>query len=190
MPTDYSIFDEARLNALKDNQCGYQYCPRCRDELEQVILDGLPRLRCRDAKCGFVYYQNPVPAAGAIVIKDDRILLVKRAHPPRIGWWCIPAGFMEWKEHPEQTAVRELQEETGLDVRLESLFEVYSGDDDPRVNALLVLYLAKEIGGELSAADDAMDVRYFGYDELPDRIAFASHIQALADYNQRNRHPE
>jgi len=187
MPGDYSKFDEAKLNALKDNHCGYKHCPRCGRDLERVVLDGLPRMRCSDPTCGFIYYQNPVPAAGAIVIKNDRILMVKRAHPPRIGWWCIPAGFMEWSEHPEQTAVRELQEETGLDVQLESLFEVYSGDDDPRVNALLILYLAEEIGGALRAADDAMDVRYFGFDEIPEKIAFASHIQALADYDERYR---
>lgn len=187
MPNDHSNFDEAKLNALKNNQCGYRYCPRCGRSMNLVDLDGLPRMRCSDPGCGFIFYQNPVPAAGAIVVKEDHILLVKRAHPPRIGWWCIPAGFMEWTEHPEQTAVRELQEETGLEIRLKGLFEVYSGDDDPRVNALLILYLADEIGGSLRAADDAMDVHYFGFDKLPEKIAFESHVQALADYDRRYR---
>jgi 8-oxo-dGTP diphosphatase len=94
---------------------------------------------------------------------------------------------MEWQEHPSQTAVREVKEETGLDIRLKGFFEVYSGSDDPRTNAVLILYLGEPIGGELGAADDAEEVRYFGFDELPDNIAFASHRQALKDYQERFR---
>ena len=53
------------------------------------------------------------------------------------------------------------------------------------MNAVLMLYLADEVGGKLSADDDALEVRYFGFDELPDKIAFASHKQALKDYQER-----
>ena len=94
---------------------------------------------------------------------------------------------MEWHEHPEQTAVRELEEETGLKVKINSFFEVYSGQDDPRSNAVLILYLGEMIGGRLSASDDAQDVRFFGFDELPENIAFEAHWQALADYDRRMR---
>jgi 8-oxo-dGTP diphosphatase len=94
---------------------------------------------------------------------------------------------MEWSEHPTQTAVREVREETGLDVKLTGFFEVYSGTDDPRNNAILLLYLAEVVGGELKAADDALDVAWFSFDNLPERIAFESHIQALADYQERFR---
>ena len=92
---------------------------------------------------------------------------------------------MEWTEHPEQTAIRELKEETGLDIKLNGFFEVYSGQDDPRLNAVLILYLAEITGGELTANDDAQEVRFFGFNELPEKIAFASHRQALADYADR-----
>jgi ADP-ribose pyrophosphatase YjhB (NUDIX family) len=142
-------------------------------------------MSCAQTDCGFVFYQNPIPAAGALVLKNGELLLVKRAHPPRIGWWCLPAGFMEWKEHPSQTAVRELKEETGLDVSLDELFNVYSGDDDPRTNAVLILYLAHETGGLLEPADDALEAEYFPFDKLPEKIAFFSHKQAIADYMRR-----
>jgi len=184
---DYSKFDAEKLFALKNAHLGYRYCPRCRKELLEREIDGVLRMACDDEDCGFVFYQNPIPAAGAIVVEDDRILLVKRAHPPRIGWWCLPAGFMEWKEHPSDTAVREVGEETGLEIRLTSFFEVYSGDDDPRANAVLILYLADRVGGELQAADDALDVAFFSFDEIPDEIAFVSHRQAIADYERRFR---
>jgi len=187
MPLDSKDFNEAELFALKDRQCGYRYCPRCKLTLETKSLDNTERMVCPDSDCGFVYYQNPVPAAGALIVENDSILLVKRAHPPRIDWWCIPAGFMEWKEHPEQTAVRELYEETGLRVELTGFFQVYSGDDDPRTNALLILYLARIVGGEMIPGDDASEVEFFSFDDMPKRIAFEAHRQAFIDYNARYR---
>ncbi|MEW5993258.1 MAG: NUDIX hydrolase [Candidatus Zixiibacteriota bacterium] len=180
-------FDEEALFKRKDTFCGYRFCPLCSKRLRVGEIDGRHRVYCADDACGFVFYQNPIPAAGAIVVQDDRVLLVKRAHPPRMGWWGLPAGFMEWKEHPEQTAVREVQEETGLRIKLTSFFEVYSGEDDPRTNAVLIVYLAEATGGTLQADDDALDVRFFHFDELPDNIAFQSNRQALADYIRRYR---
>jgi len=187
MNKHHKNFDEAKFSARKDNHCGYTFCPLCSTKLIEKMRDGRLRMVCPRTECGFVFYQNPVPAAGGFIVQDDQVLLVKRAHPPRIGWWCFPAGFMEWGEHPSETAIREVKEETGLDIKLGPFFEVYSGDDDPRTKAILILYLANIIGGELHAADDALEVRFFSFDELPKNIAFKSHIQALADYNQRFR---
>ena len=178
-------FDEKKLFERKNRFSGYRYCPLCGGELEEEVLDHRPRLRCMNRECDFVYYHNPTPAAGAMVVEGEKILLVKRAAPPKIGWWCLPAGFMEWAEHPSRTAVREVGEETGLQIKLEGLFEVYSGEDDPRTNAVLILYLASIEGGELAAADDAQEVRFFDFDSLPEEIAFKSHRQALADYRRR-----
>jgi ADP-ribose pyrophosphatase YjhB (NUDIX family) len=180
-------FDSEKLFRRKQQHGGYRICPFCGGELVEKQTDGLPRMVCARDDCDFVFYQNPIPAAGAIIVEDDRVLLVKRAHPPRVGWWCLPAGFMEWNEHPTETAVRELKEETGLDVKLKSLFDIYSGNDDPRVNALLILYLADIVGGSMQASDDALEVRYFKFDSLPDNIAFEAHVQALADYSSRYR---
>lgn len=187
MSDKYAQFDEHKLFARKSHNCGYRFCPLCGQTLMEATLDGHRRMRCADDSCGFIFYQNPIPAAGAIIVQDDNILLVKRAHPPRIGWWCIPAGFMEWSEHPEQTAVREVCEETGLDIHLTSFFEVYTGIDDPRSNAVLLLYLADIVGGTMQASDDALDVRFFPFNDLPEQIAFESHLRACADYTRRYR---
>ena len=181
----HSNFDAQKLMARKSKHNGYKYCPFCKSDLHEVVLDDTQRLACSNHDCDFIYYQNPVPAAGAIIVEENKILLVKRAHPPRVGDWCIPAGYMEWNEHPTQTAIRELKEETGLDVKLTSFFEVYSGDDDPRSNAVLMLYLAERIGGTLEAMDDALEVAFFDFDNLPENLAFEAHIQALKDYKER-----
>ncbi len=92
---------------------------------------------------------------------------------------------MEWDESPSKTAIRETREETGLEVELSGLFDVYSGDDDPRVNAVLALYSARIIGGEMCAGDDASDVGYFKLDALPEKVAFVAHRQAIADLKEK-----
>lgn len=131
--------------------------------------------------CGFIAYRNPAPACGVLLQRDGTILLARRAHEPRMGAWGIPAGFMEYGEHPERTAVREALEETGLRVRLSGLFGVYAGRDDPRTRAVLILYHGRATGGRLQAGDDAIEVGWFPLDRLPRPIAFRAHREALRD---------
>ncbi len=136
--------------------------------------------------CGWVHYRNPVPAAGVILEREGRVLMVKRRYAPRVGAWCLPAGFMEYGETPEHCAVREMEEETGLVVRLTGLFGVYAGMDDPRSRAVLILYTARREGGRLRAGDDATEAKWFAPARLPRTIAFAAHRQALAEYFGRH----
>jgi ADP-ribose pyrophosphatase YjhB (NUDIX family) len=185
MSNKHEQFDSQKLFARKNHFCGYRFCPLCGKELLKGEREGRVRVFCPDDSCGYVFYQNPIPAAGAVIVEDSQVLLVKRAHPPRIGWWCLPAGFMEWNEHPSVTAIREVGEETGLEIRLSGLFEIYTGTDDPRSNAVLILYLADIVGGRMQASDDALEVCFFPFNALPHEIAFESHIRALADYLAR-----
>lgn len=155
------------------------YCPRCATALESRPEHGMLRPTC--PSCGYIWYRNPVPAAGVLVEQDGRVLLVRRRYEPRAGAWCIPAGFMEAGETPEQSAGRELLEETGLVVQLTRLFGVYAGFDDPRVRAVLILYTGVVTGGALLPGDDAIEAEWFALDALPTDIAFASHRQALTE---------
>jgi 8-oxo-dGTP diphosphatase len=178
--TDPSSFNAEELRERKNTFNGYKFCPRCAQPLNIQQLDGRARLVCGGIECDFIYYHNPVPAAGVVVFRPELgVLLVKRAHPPMVSWWCLPAGYMEGDESRSQCAVRETREETGLDVEITGLFGLYSGDDDPRTNAVLALYDANVIGGKLQAGDDAYDARYFPLDSLPEKIAFVAHNLAL-----------
>ena len=161
------------------------FCMRCGTRL--VPRDDNGSLRPTCPACGLVHYRNPVPAAGVVLPRGGEVLLVRRRYAPRVGAWCLPAGFMEYGETPEHCARRELFEETGLRARLTGLFGVYAGLDDPRVRTVLILYTAARIGGRLVPGDDALEAKYHPLARLPRAIAFASHRQALAELGGRAR---
>ena len=156
----------------------FTYCPRCRTSLTPRADGGRERPHC--PQCGFVQYLNPAPAAAVILFRGASVCLVRRRFPPKAGEWTLPAGFMEYDEEIEETAVRETREETGLEVRLTGLFAAHTGILPPDRPVLLVVYEAEELGGELRAGDDADDVGFYDLDALPGPIAFASHRKVLA----------
>jgi ADP-ribose pyrophosphatase YjhB (NUDIX family) len=166
-------------------QKNYRYCPRCSSELIQKKIDHHIRKVC--PVCDFVIYRNPAPASAVIITRDNKILLVKRKCPPFKGDWSLPAGFIEYNESPEQCAIRETKEETNLEVKLTKLFNVYSGADDPRTKAILIVYLARVISGNLKPGDDAAEAVYFSFDNIPSNIAFAAHRKVISDFYQRQR---
>ena len=160
------------------NRHVFKHCPHCRADMAMRLEGGLERPVCPD--CGFVQYLNPAPGAGVIVVRDQKVCLVKRKFPPRQGLWSFPTGFMEWDEDVQLTARREALEETGLEVRLTELFAVESGILPPDIPVLVVFYRADETGGELQAGDDAAEVGFFACGDLPGPIAFAAHRRVLA----------
>lgn len=113
----------------------------------------------------------PLVGVGAIIIKGDRVLLVKRAHPPIQGQWSIPGGVLEVGEMVREAAVREAGEETGLIVEPGELLGVYDRilrDSEHRIqyHYVLIDFLCRPVGGELLAASDAAEVRWFKREEL------------------------
>ena len=131
-----------------------QFCPECGDRLRVKELYGRERLAC--VSCDYVFWINPVPVVGSIVVYNGRIVLVRPRGRP-IGFWTLPAGFMEVNESAEQAAVREIKEETNLDVEIDRVIATYpiSREFKPLI---YIAFLAKYTGGELMAGDDAEDV--------------------------------
>ncbi len=164
----------------------YIYCPVCADKLATRIPENeiIERQVC--GKCGFVFYDNPKPACGVVIVDDNqRILLAKRKYPPAVGKWTLPAGFMEIGEGPDECAIRETLEETGLHIKLNGVFNAYKGGDDPRHAVVLIVYLAEVISGEIKPGDDVSEVEYFDINNIPVRIAFSSNEEAIAEYRAR-----
>ncbi len=162
----------------------YKYCPRCGHPLERRRIGDRERLVC--PHCGFIFYVNPTPAAGTLVEDNGHVLLIRRAVPPRKGYWAFPAGYMEADESAEEAAIRETKEETGLDVALDALLNVYSFEDSMHQRGVLILYRAHVVGGTLQPGDDAEDARWFAPHELPPwhEIAFSTHRDALRRWLQ------
>jgi ADP-ribose pyrophosphatase YjhB (NUDIX family) len=103
---------------------------------------------------------------------------------PELGKWYLPAGFVEYDESPAEAAVREVREETGLDIALEGLLGVYQFGDQRHGRGNLILYRARVVGGKLEPGDDADAVGFFGPDELPEDIAFDSTREALRAWRE------
>jgi ADP-ribose pyrophosphatase YjhB (NUDIX family) len=116
--------------------------------------------------------EHPLIGVGSIIIEGDRVVLVKRAHPPIQGQWSIPGGVLEVGEKVREAAVREAREETGLIVEPGELLGVFDRilrDPGHRVqyHYVLIDFLCRRVAGELHAASDAADVRWFNRQELP-----------------------
>lgn len=156
-----------------------RFCPYCSTELALADDHGTRRPTCPD--CRFVAYQNPAPAVGVILERTGGVVLVRRKFDPRAGYWGLPAGFMEYPEAPEETAIREAREETGLAIEIDALHGAYKGGDDPRTRVILLVYRARIAGGRMRAGDDASAVEVFSLDDLPE-LAFRSHRRALREY--------
>ena len=127
-------------------------------------------------------YPRPMLTADCMVTRGNDVLLVRRGNEPFRGCWALPGGFMEMDETIEHCAVRELQEETGLQV-VESdlrLIGVYSTPGrDPRGRTVTAAYLLRLESGEPKAGDDAAEVRWWPLADLPP-LAF-DHAQIIND---------
>lgn len=154
------------------------YCLWCGAPLEVRALHGAPRHAC--PRCPFVHYRSPAAAVCAVVVRGREVLLIERRVPPGVGKWALPGGFQDYGEDAAATAVREVLEETGLRVALLRLLDVCYSQDDPRKRVNVIAYLAKVVDGELRAADDAAQARFFALDALPSDLAFANNRALLA----------
>ncbi|MDP8921932.1 MAG: NUDIX domain-containing protein [Chloroflexota bacterium] len=162
-------------------------CIRCGTPTEEADRGGRARPVCPN--CGWVYYARNALGAALAIEGPGGILLVQRSHEPYKGEWMLPAGFVEYGEFAEESAVREAEEETGLRVELTGLWGLYFGTDDPRNVAHLAVYGARVVGGDLTPGDDAIDARFFPRGQLPANVAFEAHRQALADWERDPSRP-
>jgi len=164
----------------------YRFCPRCGGALEpRRLKQGDPdRLVC--TSCGFVFYLDPKVAVGTIIVTgDSRLVLVRRAIEPGYGLWVFPGGFVDRGEVLEAAAKREAREESGLEVRLDRLLNVYSYPD---AAVIIVVYEATALGGDLCGDEECLEAKLFRADEIPwDDLAFRSTREALREYLDRDR---
>ncbi len=159
-----------------------RYCAQCGGAIELRESEGRMREVC--AACGAVFYRNPLPVAAAVVVNEDReLLLVKRKYPPEQGRWCLPIGFAELDETIEEAALRELREEAGVEGRVRGLLDVDSYGSEFYGDLLIVTFEIERTGGHEHPGDDAEDAAYFPLDRLPP-LAFSSNDKAVAAFRE------
>ena len=122
--------------------------------------------------------RTPLATVDIIIRVSGGIVLIKRKNKP-LGW-ALPGGFIDRGESAEDAARREAREETGLEIRLEGLINVYSY---PEHTPVLLVYAATIVGGRMHAADECLEVGTFRQAEIPwDKLAFRSTRDSLRDY--------
>ncbi|HLG72339.1 MAG TPA: NUDIX hydrolase [Chloroflexota bacterium] len=155
-----------------------KFCPNCGNTLVTRFVEHRDRSVC-DA-CEIIHYRNPVPSTTCLIPTESGIVIIKRKYDPGMGGWAFPGGFIDAEETVSEAAVREVKEETNLEVELEGLLGVYSYVD-PHKSGLVVVFQAKVLGGTPCAGDDAVEVATFPLDDLPP-LVFESHRRALDLY--------
>jgi ADP-ribose pyrophosphatase YjhB (NUDIX family) len=158
------------------------FCPRCGHRLEQRSVYGAVRPVC--PSCGRIHFTDPKVAVGVLIQDAGRLLLIKRGNVPERGKWSVPAGFVDGGEDPARAAEREVLEETGLQAQVTSLLDVYARSRATDGADILIVYLARVVGGQLAPADDAEAAGYFDPDRLPE-LAFDSTATIIAAWRAR-----
>jgi ADP-ribose pyrophosphatase YjhB (NUDIX family) len=154
------------------------YCPVCGHALED--REAFERTRRACPACDRIVFRDLKVAAGVLVEREGKVLLVRRGVGSRQGTWSFPAGFVEFDEHPAEAAVRECREEAGLEVELTGILDVIGPEPQGAAN-IVIVYWACIVGGELRAGDDADQVDFFAPEELP-TLAFRATQIALAKW--------
>ncbi len=122
----------------------------------------------------------PVPAADGVIVKDGKVLLLRRNFRPK-GKWCLPGGHVNYRESVENAIRREVLEETGLRTSISRLIGVYSDPKrDRRWHAVSVAYILKTKGGKLRISDESSDFGFFPPNRLPKGMAF-DHAKIIRD---------
>jgi 8-oxo-dGTP diphosphatase len=161
-----------------------RYCPVCAHSLVEQDVGGVLRPVC--SACNFIVFLDPKVVAVVVVWHEGKFLLGKRSIEPGKGKWSFFGGYVQRGEKVEEAAMREVKEETNLDVQLEGLIGIYSERGDPHV---LIVYQASVSNDQVNTlavqAEEVSELSFFTWEELPP-LAFPVDAQILQDWKQLN----
>ena len=153
------------------------FCSNCGSRVLLKVPEGdfLPRHVCDN--CGTIHYLNPKVVVGSVPVYEGRILLCKRGIEPRLGYWTIPAGFMENDETLEAGAAREAAEEARIQVEIGSLLLLANVTSARQVH---VFFRSRMLTPDFGVTHESLEVRLMDEKEIPwSELAFPSTEYAL-----------
>lgn len=154
----------------------FRFCPYCQRPLALTELAGKLRPAC--PVCGFAQFPDPKVVVGVIVSQEGKILLQQRKHNPGKGRWSFPSGYVDAGEKVEEAARREVWEEAGVEVKLESLLGVYSQPSNP---VIFIVYRGSISEGEPRPGRESLALGFFSPQDLPP-LAFEHDEQIIRDW--------
>ena len=149
-----------------------KFCSKCGSKVSIEIPTGDNRLRAVCSNCKTIHYENPKIVVGCLSTWENKILLCKRAIEPRLGFWTLPAGFLELNESTEEGAIRETIEESGANIALGALFAIF---DLPFCNQVHMFFLAKMLNPSLNPGFESLEAKLFPVNQIPwSQLSFTS----------------
>ena len=141
----------------------FKYCYQCSKSLSLKNIDNNYIPYCE--KCEKLFYSDPKLVVVVLVEHNNKLVLIKRSFEPAMGRWCFPSGYVNKGEKVEKAAIREVKEETGLDIIIKEFIGLYSSDDNP---VIIAAFSAKSIGGKLYSGFETDAVDLIEIDSLSD----------------------
>jgi ADP-ribose pyrophosphatase YjhB (NUDIX family) len=157
-----------------------KFCSQCGQPISHKIPDGDNRPRFVCDHCDLIHYQNPRVIAGCLPVFGERVLLCKRAIEPRMGYWTLPAGFLENGETTSDGALRETREEANANARIIELYTLFSL---PHISQVYMFFRAELLDLNFSAGEESLEVELFSEQDIPwDNLAFPAINKTLKHF--------
>ncbi len=157
-----------------------RFCSSCGSSLSLQLPPGEDRERHCCNNCGDIHFINPRIVVASIIDAGGKVLLCQRSIPPRKGYWTLPGGFMECGETMEQAAEREVLEETGAGIDIDSIYMLC---EQPDVSEVYLIYRGRPRSLELMLGPECIDAGWFDASEIPwNSLAFPLIAEVLRNY--------
>jgi len=166
----------------------YRFCPSCGCNLPSQRKANGKAGNQSCSQCGFVYYKNPKPCVGAVIIENGKVLLARRANEPFKDHWDFPGGFLECNEKPQEGLRREVAEELTIGVKAIHVLGIYPDTYGPGDDATLNIYYSCKISnGKITPQAEIAKAQWFDINSLPPELAFGHVKLVLGDWRERSR---
>jgi len=167
----------------------FRYCPRCAKPLRWIREHREDRSLQHCGTCGFTFYNNPITATEAYIVRNGKLLMVRRGQPPKKGFLDVPGGFMDGFESPRTGIIREIKEEIGCVFSPRGLLGAYN-DHYPwkgKDYAVVVLSYFGTIKGTPASNYEIAEVEWVPLNKIPSRLAFAHMHDSIRDLKRSLR---